>query len=323
MEVQKLNSTLLQSKTINYFLTLVVIFIWGITFVSTKYLLRSFSAFEILVIRFVMAYFMLFFMKPGRIHLPKKTDELWFLLAGASGVSVYQFIENIAISYTLPANVSIIISICPMFTAIVAQIFLKERNLNFLFIIGFFISIAGVALVTFNGTVVFHLSPKGDFLALGAAICWAFYSLSVTKIASFNLNPIHTTRRQFFWALVCMIPIAVFGLLNGNSLDFAKIELSPSLNAARWTDIYNWLNLAFLGIGASAIAFVLWNFVCKNLGTVKVTVFIYLSPLVTIVFSFIFLGDKITLMGTAGAVLTLIGLIFSEKSKKLNLLQQI
>ena len=126
-----MNSTFLQNKTVNYFLTLVVIFIWGITFVSTKYLLRSFSAFEILVIRFVMAYFMLLLMKPGRIHLLKKTDELWFLLAGASGVSVYQFIENIAISYTLPSNVSIIISICPMFTAIVSQIFLKEQFLLF------------------------------------------------------------------------------------------------------------------------------------------------------------------------------------------------
>ena len=313
-----MNTTFLKNRTLNYFLTLVVIFIWGITFVSTKYLLRSFSAFEILIIRFLMAYFMLFFMKPGKIVLPKKSDELWFLLAGASGVSVYQFIENIAISYTLPANVSIIISICPMFTAIVAQIFLKEKHLNVLFIAGFMISIVGVALVTFNGTVVFHLSPKGDFLALGAAVCWAFYSLSVTKIASFNLNPIHTTRRQFFWALVCMIPIAVFGLATGNSFESAGIELSPAINAARWSDIYNWLNLAFLGIGASALAFVLWNFVCRNLGTVKVTVFIYLSPLVTIVFSFIFLGDKITLMGTAGAILTLAGLILSEKSKGMN-----
>lgn len=309
-----MNSSFLKNKVFNYFLALLVILIWGITFVSTKYLLRSFSAFEILIIRFSVAYLMLWIMKPGIIHLTKKSDEIWLLIAGASGVAVYQFLENIAIDYTLPANVSIIISICPMFTAIVAEIFLKEKNLSFLFVVGFVIAILGVALVTFNGSVVLHLSPKGDFLALGAAVCWAFYSLSVTKIASFGLNPIHATRRQFFWALVCMVPIAVFGLINPE-VAMTKINLDANLNVARWSDFFNWLNFAFLGFGASAFAFVVWNFVCKNLGTVKVTVFIYLSPVVTIIFAFLILGDKITLMGSIGALLVILGLVLSEKKQ--------
>lgn len=314
-----MNSSFLKNKTFNYFLALCVILIWGITFVSTKYLLQSFSAFEILIIRFSGAYLMLWIMKPAVIHLPQKKDEFWFLAAGASGVAVYQFLENIAIFYTLPANVSIIVSICPMFTAIVAQIFLKEKSLNFLFVIGFVIAIFGVALVTFNGSVVLHLSPKGDLLALGAAVCWAFYSLSVTKIASFGLNPIHATRRQFFWALICMVPIAVFGLVNGKNFPMTFINLNPQVNAARWSDFFNWLNFAFLGFGASAFAFVVWNFVCKNLGTVKVTVFIYLSPVITIIFAFLILGDKITLMGSFGALLVILGLVLSEKSKKIKL----
>lgn len=312
-----MNSSFLKNKAFNYFLALLVILIWGITFVSTKYLLRSFSAFEILIVRFSAAYLMLWIMKPAIIHLPKKSDELWFLAAGASGVAVYQFLENIALDYTLPANVSIIVSICPMFTAIVAEIFLKEKSLNLLFVIGFLISIFGVALVTFNGSVVLHLSPKGDFLALGAAICWAFYSLSVTKIASFGLNPIHATRRQFFWALICMVPIAIFGLANGQKIPMTFINLNPQVNAERWSDFYNLLCFAFLGFGASAFAFVVWNFVCKNLGTVKVTVFIYLSPVVTIIFAFLILGDKITLMGSIGALLVIFGLVLSEKSKKI------
>ena len=69
------------------------------------------------------------------------------------------------------ANVCIIVSICPMFTAIIAQIFLKEKNINFLFVVGFLVAISGFVFVTFNGELVFHLSPKGDFLALAAAVC--------------------------------------------------------------------------------------------------------------------------------------------------------
>lgn len=311
-----LNSSLLKNKGLNYFFALFVILIWGITFVSTKYLLRSFSAFEILIVRFITAYTMLCLMKPERIKLPRKKDEWWFFAAGASGVSVYQFLENIAIDYTLPANVCIIVSICPMFTAIIAQIFLKEKNINLLFVVGFLLAISGIVFVTFNGALVFHLSPKGDFLALAAAVCWAFYSLSVTKIASFNLSPISSTRRQFFWALVCMIPIAVFGILNGKNSPMTYINLSAAANAERWSDIFNWLNFGFLGIAASAFAFAVWNFVCKNLGTVRVTVFLYLTPVVTIVFAFLILGDKITLMGSIGAVLTIAGLAISEASKR-------
>jgi uncharacterized protein YukE len=109
------------------------------------------------------------------------------MAAGLAGVTVYQFMENTAISFTSPSNVSIIVSICPMFTAIFAQIWLREKHLNIFFNIGFLIAIIGIALVSFNGAVVLHLSPKGDLLALGSAVCWGFYSLFVSKI---NKSPI-------------------------------------------------------------------------------------------------------------------------------------
>ena len=57
-----LNSSLLKNKGLNYCFALLVILIWGITFVSTKYLLRSFSAFEILTARFITAYAVLWLM---------------------------------------------------------------------------------------------------------------------------------------------------------------------------------------------------------------------------------------------------------------------
>lgn len=309
-------SAVSQNKMINYMLVTSVILIWGITFVSTKYLLRSFSSLEILIVRFLMAYATLWIMKRETLKLTQKKDEFWFIIAGLSGVTVYQFLENVAISFTLPANVSIIVSICPMITAIIAQIFLKEKHLNLLFVIGFVTAIIGIALVSFNGTVVLHLSPKGDLLAFGAAVCWGFYSLSVSKINSMKLNPVLTVRRTFFWALIAMIPLAICGIIQNNPQSSIFVNLNRAENVQRWGDFLNWFNLGFLGFGASAFAFAVWNFVCRNLGTVKVTVFIYLSPVVTIVFAFLALGDKITFMGSIGAALTICGLVLSERSKK-------
>lgn len=292
------------------------VFIWGITFVSTKYLLRSFSALEILLGRFVAAYIGLWALRPKALHLARRRDEIYFILAGLSGVTVYQFMENIAISFTSASNVSIIVSICPIFTAIIAQIVLKEKHLTPLFVLGFFVAITGIALVSFNGAVVLHLSPKGDLLALAAAISWGFYSLFVSKINLLNLDSIQATRRIFFWAIVFMLPIALFGAIKGNPHSGAYLTLDAATNLSRWQNPLNWLNMLFLGWGASAFCFAAWNIACNQLGTVRATAGLYLIPVITIIFAFFALGEQISLMGSFGALLTIAGLFISEWKKR-------
>lgn len=299
------------------------IFIWGITFVSTKYLLRSFSSYEILVLRFLLAYAGLWLLRPKLLHLSEKKHEIYFVLAGLSGVTAYQFMENLAISYTSASNVSIIVSICPIFTAIFSQIFLKEKQLTPSFVLGFLLAIFGVALVSFNGVVEFHFSPKGDFLALGSALCWGVYSLCVSKINALKLDSIQTTRRIFFWAVILMIPIGIFSLVTNASALQAEsappsqiaVIFDSAVNESRFSNPLNWLNLCFLGLGASAFCFAAWNFACDSVGTVRATVGIYLIPVVTIVFAYLALGESISLMGAAGAAITIAGLFVSEIKK--------
>jgi len=294
------------------------IFVWGITFVSTKYLLSDFSSLEILTFRFFTAYIGLWIIHPKFVKI-QFADNILFVLAALSGVELYQLFENIAIHFTNASNVSVIVGISPLFTAILSQAFLKERHLSLWFIIGFVISIVGIALVCFNGSVSLSFNPKGDILALSAAVCWSFYSFLVSLINRKLYDPICATRRLFFFAILIMIPLSLMGwgleTHCENASDFVcslYFSFDKSVNAERFSKIWNIVNLLFLGIFASGICFTTWNKACQITGTVKISCMIYLIPVVTIFFAFFFLGEKITLQGGIGSAVTIAGLFVSE-----------
>ena len=303
----------MKKQALPYILAAFCILVWGVSFICTKYLLRTFSSLEILILRFVTGYIAFCIISPKPLKTSGIKEELLFMGAGLCGITIYQFVENIAIYFTAANNVSIIVSTCPMFTAIIAAIFLHEKTITKNFVLGFVIAMTGIVLVTLNGSYEFSLSPKGDLLALGSAICWGFYSLFVSKINSLGHGNFASTRRIFFWALIFMIPLAVYGLVFGGKS--TSINFCPAENTARWSDWKNILNLVILGVFASSLAFVAWNKTCKALGTVKTTAAIYMVCVVTIIFSFIFLGEKISLAGLFGTFLTILGLFISEKNR--------
>ncbi len=322
-------------KAWGIFLAAISIFIWGITFVCTKYLLKDFSSLEILFYRFIMAYLGLWIIHP-KFEKIEGRDNILFALAALSGVVLYQLFENIAIHFTNASNVSVIVSICPLFTAIISQIFLKEKHISFFFLVGFVISILGVSLVCFNGNTALEFNPKGDLLALLSGICWGFYSMLVSILNKKKYDPICASRRIFFFSVLIMIPLSLAGWgltakagnLNGTpgtpsaeagNADFLQslaFSLDAGLNASRFSNPLNWLNLLFLGVLASGICFTTWNKACKILGTVKVSCAIYLIPIVTVIFAFFALHETITPLGALGTAITIAGLFISEKKSK-------
>ena len=298
--MKKFMAKMAGTKFLGYLLAAVTIFFWGITFVSTKYLLNDFSSVEILFYRVIIAFIGLWIIHPKYQRFPLK-DNILLALAALTGVVIYQLMENIAINYTNASNVSVIVSICPLFTAIISQIFLKEKHLSLWFIVGFVISITGITLVCLNGSRSLEFNPKGDILALCSAICWGVYSVVISIINRKNYNQIAATRRIFFFAVLMMIPLMIF-----------TDQKNISSNSIRFTNPLNITSLLFLGIIASGFCFAAWNKACKITGTVKISCSLYLIPIVTIIFAFFALGEQITILSAIGAVVTIAGLFISE-----------
>ena len=67
---------------------------------------------------------------------------------------------------------------------------------------------------------------------------------------------------------------------------------------------------------ACAGCFVIWNYSCSILVSVRTNQYVYLNPIATIIFSVIILHEKITPCIVLGTILTLSGLIISEYKKK-------
>lgn len=275
------------------------VLVWGTTFVSTKILLTDFQPIEVAVIRFILAFIFLNIIKPQRLHIRDWKKEKYFLAAGITGVTLYFMTENVALLYTSAANVGIIISTVPFFTAIVSRWFFGGKKLSAKFTIGFIVAMIGIIAIGYNGVTELELNPRGDLLTVAAAIAWAFYCNFVNKIGEWEYPMIQVTRRIFFYGLLFLIPILFFIPINW---DIQKLMNVTYVG-----------NLMYLGFIASGICFVTWNKGVKILGTVKTSIYLYLSPVVTIIASAIVLQEPMTAVTILGSALTTVGLLISGR----------
>lgn len=292
----------MKAKTKGHLSALLTIAIWGSTFIATKILLEDFLPIEILFFRFLIGYIALFVVCPKRLNISNWKQEVTFIAAGLCGIFLYYLLENIALTYTLASNVGVVVSIALFFVALLSQIFIRsEERLHIKFFVGFIVAIAGIICISFNGTQL-ELNPVGDILAIVAAVVWGLYSILTKKISSFGYSVILSTRRTFFYGILFMIP--------------TLFVFDAPMDISRFSNVSYLLNFLYLGVGASAVCFVTWNYAVKELGAVKTSVYIYMVPVITVFTSVLVLHEKLTTLSVVGTLLTLAGLFLSEGKTK-------
>ena len=276
---------------------------WGTTFVSSKVLLNSgLLPADIFFVRFVIAYLCMLCLSHKRLFANSIADELTLVGLGLMGGSIYFLVENMALLHSTASNVSILVSTTPLVTAMLLAIFYKSERMSARQIFGSVLAFVGVVLVVLNGQFILHLNPLGDALALGASFTWGFYSLFMRRIMG-RYSADFITRKVFFYGLVTILPY--FALVHP-----LNIGLLTSGNMTIWG------NLIFLGFVASTSGYLLWNWVMRKLGAVKSTNFIYLQSLVAMVAGHVILGERITFMAIAGAVILIVGMVLAVRKKR-------
>lgn len=291
-----------------HLLAMGTVLLWGITFVSTKILLEGLSPAEILVLRFFVGYVALWVIRPKLLRTSDWREEALFAAAGLCGVTASFMLENTALTLTTASNVSVIVATSPLFTGLISAFILKKGGLGARFFAGFILAIAGIALISFSGESALLSRETGEaavwmgitgcaLAAMNAIVC-AIYSILSQRASLGGHDSITMTRRFFFWGLVGMIPCLA---VTGFSPDWAFVVQPVPL-----------ANLLFLGLGASAACYAMWNAALRRLGPVVTMTYQYLVPVITIAISVAVLGEPLTVAIVAGAMLTICGLALSQ-----------
>ncbi len=291
--------TFKSEKPAGHILAAATITVWGTTFISSKILLTQFTPLQVMILRFTIAYITLTILGRRKVKTTWREEFTFFLLA-LTGTTFYFLFENKALTHTFASNVSIILSAAPILTAVLAHFFTKDEKISGRVIFGSLLAFAGTALVVFNGTVVLHLNPMGDILSLGAALCWASYSVILKKQVN-SYDPVYLTRKVLLYSILTTLPLL-----------FAEGGNFPLREAVR--PVYL-CHLLFLGVLGSGICYVAWNMAAKKLGIVMTNNYIYLNPFITMAAAGLILHEAVTFMGVLGAAFIISG-VAAAGSKK-------
>lgn len=281
-------------KKIKGYLSLILVTIlWGSSFVSSKSVLTIIAPMTLAMLRYLFSFLTLltFFLIYEKDKTLKKQDYLDLMLSSGIGIFVYFIGEYNALRFISASTASIIVSLLPIFM-LLTNIYLKIEKFSYSKLIFIMLTLVGVGLVVqADLRTIFNQSLIGYSLMLMGVLAWVAFSISTVRLRKNNSN-LKVITYQAGLALILFIP---FGAFNSNQISL--------LNAN------NWLNIIYLGVMASGLAFYLYVYSLKNVGTLPAAIFGNLVPVVTIITGYIFLNERLTPLQISGGALIIIVLM--------------
>jgi len=185
------------------------------------------------------------------------------------------------------------IASAPVFTLILSIVFLKEKA-GALIWIGVLVSFTGIVIIASTQVTDFQIN-FGVWLLLSAAVSAAVFIIMQKHLL-----------KKYSVMQVTAYPIA-FGTL------FMCIFLPNLIRELPQAPITANLVVAYLGLFPAAIAYFLWGYALNRAEkTVYVTNFLYLSPFLTVVMAYFWLGETISPLAFVGGIVVITGMVITK-----------
>lgn len=269
--------------------------VWGSTFAVTKVTVAEIPPLSLAALRFLIAACVLGPIAVGRggvKRLPRPIPLAHLTGMALTGIALFHVAFNYALVYGSATQGAMIFALVPVAVAIAAVLALGEA-LSKRRITGIALSVGGVVVVVATG-VTDAASPNpllGGFWMLGAVVAWTIYTVIAKRLAAADQVVVIACVAVIGTAI--LIPAAVWELWD-------VPWPNPSLEG--------WFGALYLGVIASALAFLVYSRVLRELDASLVGAYLNLDPIVRVFTAVVLLGEAVVGWQAVGGVIALAGM---------------
>ncbi len=267
---------------------------WASAFVGIRIGLDDFSPGALALFRYLIASLViaLFYFRLDKKPQMPLLDKLQMMFLGVLGISIY----NLCLNYgeqTVPAGIaSFIVGLMPIFTVLLAIVFLRERP-AFVVYIGMAVSFLGLGLIGFAEKA--NATFNGDMLViLISAIMGATYTIMQKRLLN-RYHPVVVTCWVIWGGTLALMPFMPA---------FVK-EISTASSTAVVAVVY-------LGVFPAAIAYLCWGYVLQFLPASQAALYAYATPIISTLLGMLILNERPSHLAFLGGLIALSGAVWAS-----------
>ena len=276
---------------------LIAVVLWGLAPVATRAAVGDIAAMPLLVLRLTAAALVLLPLAvPVFRRLPRRSAGR-LLAAGALGLVGYNLPVTVGLQWLPAATAGLLLATEPVWVMIVGKVFLAERAGARAWA-GSAVALGGVAVLA---------GPAG-LTGMGGARTLAGAGLVLAGTLAFGaytivLRPLS----QAYGAVPATAASTVAG-----SVPYLAFAGTLSTQKLAHLPASTWGELAFLAFGSTVAGMLLWNRAVLSGGTTRVSLLLYLEPVVSVAAAVALLGEHLAPTAVAGGGLIMAGVAVSS-----------
>jgi len=280
---------------------LFLIFTSSFTPIAAKFTVAEISPLSLAFLRFGIAaiLFNLLFNYKKQSYKFDRTDLNRFLILGALVIPINQFFFLNGVNLSFASHSGVTYACTPLFAYFIL-IMLKHEKFSIKKLIPILLTIFGIFFVFYDAITKSETSDSnvllGDIMLVFAVLSWAAY-ITLSKDLVAKYGALKTSTIAFTIGIVMYIPIFIYDYKN---LTFDKLTMPG---------IIGFIHLAFIVAFAGYFVF---TYASKHISITELTTTTNVSPVVTIVFSWVLLKEEISYFFLIGAVITFAGVFLAN-----------
>ncbi|HIH0554831.1 TPA: DMT family transporter [Staphylococcus aureus] len=273
---------------------LFTIILWGSAFPMIKIALNDFSAESLSAFRLILATIILLpFVIIKKLPTPELRDIPIIFILGFCGFVIYHTALNFGEALISAGISGILVSTTPIFSSALAYIFLKEHFSKWNWL---------SSLVAFIGISIISIS-KDDYTTINVL------GVFIILLASFSESLYFTFQKKYI-EKYGFIAFTLYTIMASSPFMLIFIpEIINDIHGATFTSI---VSVLYLAIFPTIIPYVLLAYIVKSVGVSDATMSLYLTPIVSLLLSYLLLDELPTTLAIIGGIITLLGVSLSN-----------